>query len=170
MGEYSVSDISQELAKHLDFSETSIETVKEVQNSVENVTYKMEGIRQSLEHVFTLLFDCSIIFIPLFVTSLKSVSKELYEAAHHLDTLYDKIDTLERFINIVKQTVNDVTNRVEEAEAFITNPINLVLDTLKINTSKSIEPSDLKLPPMRSLNIYRTTDYFPPEAETSEQL
>ncbi|CAG8556331.1 11141_t:CDS:2 [Racocetra fulgida] len=91
------------------------------------------------------------------------VSKELYEAAHHLDTLYDKIDALERFINIVKQTVNDVTNRVEEAEAFITNPINL-------NTSKSIEPSDLKLPPMRSLNIYRTSDYFPPEAETSEQL
>ncbi|CAG8635366.1 7439_t:CDS:2 [Cetraspora pellucida] len=156
MGEYSVSDISQELAKHLDFSETS---VKEVQNSVENVTYKMEGIRQSLEHVKT---DMS--------TRSESVSKELYEAAHHLDTLYDKIDALECFINIVKQTVNDVTNRVEEAEAFITNPINLVLDTLKINTAKSIEPSDLKLPPMRSLNIYRTSDYFPPEAETSEQL
>ncbi|CAG8579478.1 16723_t:CDS:2 [Gigaspora margarita] len=159
MGDYSVNDISQELAKHLDFSETSTESVKEVQNSVENVTNKMEGIKQSLEHVKA---DIS--------TRSELASKELYDAAHHLDALYDKIDALERFINIVKQTVNDVTNRVEEAEAFITNPINLVLDTLKINTSKSIEPSDLKLPPMRSLNIYHTSDYFPPEAETSEQL
>ncbi|CAG8633273.1 7734_t:CDS:2, partial [Dentiscutata heterogama] len=50
MGEYSINDISQELAKHLDFSETSTEAMKEVQNNVENVTNKMEGIKQSLEH------------------------------------------------------------------------------------------------------------------------
>ncbi|CAG8614645.1 16803_t:CDS:2 [Dentiscutata erythropus] len=149
MGEYSINDISQELAKHLDFSETSTEAVHERGPEQCRKCNEQNGRNK---------------------TVLRTSSKELYEAAHHLDALYNKIDALECFVNIVKQTVNDVTNRVEEAEAFVTNPINLVLDTLKINTAKSIEPSDLKLPPMRSLNIYRTSDYFPPEAETSEQL
>nr|CAG8621172.1 8376_t:CDS:2 [Entrophospora candida] len=95
-------------------------------------------------------------------TRSEIASKELYEAAHHLDSLYNKIDSLERFISVVKQTVNDVTDRVDEAENFLTNPINRT-------TAKSVEPSQFNLPPMKPLKIYKTLDHFP-EANTTNEL
>ncbi|CAG8698075.1 16569_t:CDS:2 [Acaulospora morrowiae] len=142
--------VSRELAEHLNFSESNSSTLKDMQNGVRNVASQIEDIKQSLEHVRSDVDARSEV-----------ASKELYDAAHHLDALYDKIDSLERFINIVKQTVNEVTDAVDEAEGFLTNPINLVLDTIKLNTAKSIEVSDLRVPPMRPLNIYRTSDHFP---------
>jgi len=35
-------------------------------------------------------------------------------------------------MNVVKKTVNDVTDRVDEAERFLTSPINRVWESLKL--------------------------------------
>ncbi|RIA92540.1 hypothetical protein C1645_62285 [Glomus cerebriforme] len=145
-----LEEVSQELAKHLNVYENNDEVMKDIHNGIENVTVQMEDTKKSLEQV---RFNAE--------TRSEIASKELYEAAHYLDALYDKIDALERFINIVKENVNEVTERVEAAEGFLTNPINRVLDTIKLNTAKSIDSDDLRLPPMKPLNIYHTSDYFP---------
>ncbi|GBC06089.1 hypothetical protein RclHR1_06610012 [Rhizophagus clarus] len=145
-----VNEVSKELAKHLYVYENSIEVIKDIHNGIENVTVQMEDTKKSLGQV---RFDAE--------TRSEVASKELYEAAHYLDSLYDKIDALERFINIVKENVNEVTDRVETAEGFLTNPINRVLDTIKLSTAKSIDSEELRLPPMKPLNIYHTSDYFP---------
>ncbi|CAG8595425.1 9960_t:CDS:2 [Diversispora eburnea] len=148
--ERNIDSISKELTNHLDFFEPNSDALKNIQKNVETVTNQVEEIKVSLEHVRS---DTD--------TRSEVAAKELYDSAHHLDALYDKIDSLERFIDIVKQTVNDTSERVIEAEGFLMNPINRVLDTIKLSTAKSIEPSDLKLPPMKPLNIYQTSDYFP---------
>nr|CAG8637084.1 9465_t:CDS:2 [Entrophospora candida] len=131
-----IEAISQELAKNLEINENNVETIDEIKKNIEDIN------------------DID--------TRSEIASKELYEAAHHLDSLYNKIDSLERFISVVKQTVNDVTDRVDEAENFLTNPINRT-------TAKSVEPSQFNLPPMKPLKIYKTLDHFP-EANTTNEL
>ncbi|CAG8479916.1 12762_t:CDS:2 [Funneliformis mosseae] len=147
---FDISKVSQELANHLNAYENSAEVMNDIRNTIETTTVQMEDTKRSLEQVRS---DAD--------TRSEVASKELYEAAHHLDALYDKIDALERFVNIVKGSVNEVADRVEEAESFLTSPINRVLDTIRLNTAKSVGPDDLSLPPMKPLNIYCTSDYFP---------
>jgi hypothetical protein len=44
-------------------------------------------------------------------------------------------------MDIVKKTVNDVTDRVDEAERFLTSPINRVLESLKlVSMQTGIQP------------------------------
>ncbi|CAH1766320.1 19540_t:CDS:2 [Entrophospora sp. SA101] len=153
-----IEAISQELAKNLEINENNVETIDEIKKNIEDMSVSMDDTKNSLKQVRN---DID--------TRSEIASKELYEAAHHLDSLYNKIDSLERFISVVKQTVNDVTDRVDEAENFLTNPINRVLDKLKMTTAKSVEPSQFNLPPMKPLKIYKTLDHFP-ESNTTNEL
>ncbi|KAG9292702.1 hypothetical protein G9A89_008290 [Geosiphon pyriformis] len=141
---------SQELAKHFDLSVKRLEGFKEIRNNVENVSNQMEEIKESLELVRQDVGNRT-----------ELASKELFDTANQLDALFSKIDFLEQFVNIVKKTVNDVNDRVDETENLLTNPISRVLDTIKLNTAKSIDNADLMLAPMKPLNIYHTLDYFP---------
>ncbi|CAG8606171.1 3079_t:CDS:2 [Paraglomus occultum] len=143
-----LKEVARELAKHLDVSETGSQIVKEINSNIAIASSQMEDMKVSLEQIRS-------------ESAKQSESaKELFEAAHHLDALYNKIDNLEAFMNVVKKTVNDVTDRVDEAERFLTSPINRVWESLKLNTARSVEPSEIDLPPMKPLEIYNTADYF----------
>ncbi|CAG8522658.1 2017_t:CDS:2 [Ambispora leptoticha] len=150
MTDPNLEKISKELAEHFNITINRSESFREIKNNLENADNQMEEIRESLH------------FVRQDVDKRSEVaSKELFDAANQLEHLFSKIDSLETFVNIVKKSVNDVTDRVDETESLLTNPINRVWDTIKMNTTKSIDTVDLNLPRMKPLQIYNTKDYFP---------
>ncbi|CAG8452994.1 8871_t:CDS:2 [Ambispora gerdemannii] len=156
MTDPNLEKVSKEIAEHFNLSINRTEDLKEIKNSIENVNNQMEEIKESLH------------FVRQDVDKRSEVaSKELSDAADQLENLFAKIDSLEAFVNIVKKSVNDVTDRVDETERLVTNPINRVWDTIKMNTTKSIDTVDLNLPRMKPLKIYNTKDYFPTPSITN---
>ncbi|ORX97254.1 hypothetical protein K493DRAFT_336611 [Basidiobolus meristosporus CBS 931.73] len=74
------------------------------------------------------------------------------ETSEKLETLYQKIDNLEQFVNMVKDTVDEVTSRVNETQASLQpNALGKVFGRLRVNELK---------PQLTQDSIFKTNDYL----------
>jgi len=88
---------------------------------------------------------------------------QIHEKQKELETTFAKIDKLETFVSTVKECVNNMEEKVEEAERILA-PENSIVKVLKPLSlfSKRAEPTEKKPPPQYAHpHIFNTSDYFP---------
>ncbi|KAK9675281.1 hypothetical protein K7432_016541 [Basidiobolus ranarum] len=74
------------------------------------------------------------------------------ETSEKLEILYHKIDKLEQFVNMVKDTVDEVSSRVNETSASLQpNALGKVFGRLRVNEVK---------PHLTQDSIFKTSDYL----------